>query len=254
MIFNQLSCVISIIVAFILSYNKINKRRIVILTAVVVANMLINIFLENDFNLIQTIIILTITAVGVICIIILNSIFTPIGRKKLNKKINAFTLNANTNLDLKMMTGDLSFLGEIDQMDNNSQIEQLRKLKFRKIKIITKIPEKNQGKIRIGKLFHILSQSSIEIKFYDPDRYPDLRLRFRSISLGDGSKAILNVYKFETNKEYSIEELYSFSSDPVQKKRFNTLEELWNLYWNSIAVNEAIIKECKEKYSDYEDQ
>lgn len=44
MIINQLSCIVSMIVAYILSYNKINRKRIFILAVVAIANMLINIF------------------------------------------------------------------------------------------------------------------------------------------------------------------------------------------------------------------
>lgn len=253
MILNQLSCVVGIIVAYILSYNKINKRRIVILTAVAIVNMLINIFLEEELDFAKTIICIAITVIGVICIIFFNLSIKPFGRKKLNKKIEIFTKRANANLDLKMMTGDLTFFGDISEMDNNFQVEQLRKLKFKKIKIIAKRPANNQEKIRIGKLFYLLSQSSIEIKFYVTDSYPDLRLRFRIISLGDGSTAILNIFKFKTEKEYRIEEL-GFSSDPVQKKRHNTLEKLWDMYWNSLAYDEEIIKECKGQYNSYENR
>lgn len=253
MIINQLSCIVSMIVAYILSYNKINRKRIFILAVVAIANMLINIFFINEDNDWTKIITCCgITAAGILFIAILNLAFKPFGRKKLDKKIDSFTQKANPNLDLRMMTGDLTFFGEINNMDKNPQVEQLKKLEFKKIKIIAKIPTNTQEKIRIGKLFHLLNQSLIEIKFYAPDSYPDLRLRFRCISLGDGSTAILNVFKFIAEKEYNVEEL-SFSSDPVQKKRCNTLENLWNMYWNALTFDEKMIKECKDEYKKYAD-
>lgn len=50
MILSQLSCVVGIIVAYILSYNKVNKPRIIILTAVTILNMLINVFVEEKLD------------------------------------------------------------------------------------------------------------------------------------------------------------------------------------------------------------
>lgn len=257
MLINQLSCVVSMVVAYILSYNRINKRRIIILAAVAVVNMIANAFFYGDINLttrtidwIKILISLGITIAGIISIVITNLVFKSFGRKKLNKKIIAFTKKANPNLDLKMMTGDLTFFGEFDNMENNPQLMQLIKLNFKNIKIITKSPVNNKEKIKIGKLFHLLNESSLEIKFYDPDSYPDLRLRFRYISLGNGSTAILNVFKFVAEKEYSIEEL-GFSSDSVQKKRHETFEKLWNMYWNALIINEKIINECKAKYNEF---
>ncbi len=257
MIINQLSCVVGIVVAYILSYNKMNRMRIIILFGVALANMIVSAIYYKELTWNDGIIInwtsiiysviITAIAFGVVCA--LNIILAkPFGRGKLNDKIVKFTERANPNLDLNIMAGDLTFFGNINDMESNPQVRQLIDKRFKRVNIILKPPANNEEKIRIGKLIHLLNESSILMKFYDGNNFCDLRLRFRCISFGDGTTATINIYKFVAEKEYLTEELSSLSSNQEQRKRHQTFMNLWNIYWNALKTNQDMIQECVDAY------
>lgn len=260
MVITQLSCVIGIVISYISSYNKLTIKRIIILFGVALANMVVSAIYYGDFiwdeeihlNWSSIICSIIITFIAFVVVYIINNLLIkPFGRKKLNYKIVKFTEKANANLTLNIMAGDLTFFGKIDDMETNVQVRQLIEKKFRCINIIAKFPVNNEDKIRIGKLISLVSNSSIKIKFYDEKNFCDLRLRFRYISLGDGTTATINIYKFSAEKEYLTEELSSLSYKQEQRKRHQTFMDLWDIYWKALTIDEMSINECKEAYNYY---
>jgi len=193
---------------------------------------------------------LLITALGFGIIFLFNRAQRPFARKKLNKNIIAFTQKANPNYDLKIMAGDLTFFGECKEMDSNLQLKQLRELKFKRIQIISQRPTTEPEKARVGKLMHVLHESKLDIKFYN-DSFPDLRLRFRCITLGEGSTATINIFKFTAEKEYITEKLYPSSSDRQKTKRNQTFLNLWEVYWNALQPDAKMLEECTEVYNRF---
>lgn len=260
MIINQLSCLVGIIGSYILSYNKMNKKRFFVLCAVAFVNMLLNAILLGDltldksnglvinqFNMWVTFII---TVIAFAVVFICNqTIEKPFGRKKLSSKIISFTNKANPNNDLNIMAGDLTFFGNYNDMDNNAQVRELISKKFRRINIICKLPQKRQDELRIGKLLHLLDGVQVCIKFYSED-LEDLGLRYRQITTGDSINSTINIYKFVAETDYLVEIISTISSDRIQRKRQKTFEKLWKNYWSNLEENQQIIRECKQTYEN----
>ena len=245
MIINQLSCVISILVSYLLSNGKIDNKRRNILILLCILNIIVNLyFFFDEQNFIIDLIFTVLITIFAFVVIFIYDLTRTIDRKRLNTKVNEFTRKANQNFELRMMAGDLTFLDDINNTADSEQRSQLQG--FRKIEIIAKRPQRNLEKVRIGKIIDE-NDGKIEIKFY-ASPLEDIGLRFRCIKLGNGTFSTLNIYKMSTNHKYILEELNSSLSDQQLVKRNEILIKLFNTYWENLAYDISLINECKNEY------
>lgn len=249
---------VGIVATYLLSYQKIDQTRAIILSLLSMISILINAIAYGDLIIGPPPTVANwsgicwsfgISLLAFFLIFLFNYfVLKPFGRAKLDKKILAFTQKANPNSVLKIMAGDLTFFGDIKTMESNPQVQQLMILKFKQIMIVAKSPNNEEEKIRIGKLIDLLKESAVQIKFYDQTVLRDLHLRFRCITLGNNTTAIMNIFKFSPGKEYTTEELYVSASNQEQVKRHQTFEALWDVYWKALKTDAQKTQECMESY------
>jgi hypothetical protein len=179
---------------------------------------------------------------------------------ELEKKINEFTKSHNS--PLKMILGDMDFLGEVvpdemsehsvfedekkNQINNNSQLNVIDNDKINNIKIICHYPLDDKGKARIGYLKSRF-ENRIKIRFiHDSDetdsKNPGIKIRGRIMGSSGGHGIVI------TNKiiKHKLYEYIEFNSSTWQCTLFS---DLWNVAWAYANEDENLLKQCSEAYN-----
>ena len=224
-----------------------------------------------------------------------------VSRAKLDKMIRKFTEKADYAATLCVFGGDLDFFGDVPRAGRNSdrrrhnkncitenkQFLQLKKMKFRDIKILCLRPVDVDTRLRIGFLKHTLGDA-LTIKFVQekecgscPDRFtclacdlcndcPENRMcRRRNINLCEKLRRAVQhkCYNPDTKLRGRIASLkgtgsvsaaivttqtsgksYYLKEYNSDTKECTIYQNIWNVWWKKCQEDKSLIEQCVNEY------
>lgn len=176
-----------------------------------------------------------------------------LSQNDLEKRINEFTSSGMA--PLGMLVGDMDFFGKVynqsefrrrrakDDITANSQIRAIVDNNIDSIKIVCKLPNTKEAKMRIGYLLEEF-EGQFHIHFFDEDIFPIPKMRGR-IMYRQTEQVVVITKKIRKPSKYEYSE-YAVSSLPG-----GLFADLWHTVWSCSAERTDILNECRLEYTNH---